>query len=146
MKRSPELSALSRDHHRALYAALQLRRAARETATEAIESFQEFWHDHGRRHFRIEEELLLPGFAAGGGDPGHPLVSQVLTDHIDIRARARDLRSESPLGELHELGERLKAHVRLEEEKLFPLIEETLEPAALGALGEELDRAERDEG
>jgi hemerythrin-like domain-containing protein len=95
MKRSPELSALSRDHHRALYATLQLRRAARETATEA---------------------------------------------------RARDLRSESPLGELHELGERLKAHVRLEEEKLFPLIEETLEPAALGALGEELDRAERDEG
>ena len=144
MRRSPELMQLSRDHHRALYAALRLRRATPESADEAIRGFQEFWRNHGRRHFQIEEDILLPGFAAAGGDSRHPVVSQVLTDHVAIRARARRLGSESLLGDLHELGERLNAHVRFEEDELFPLIEQSLDPAALSALGEELDRVERD--
>jgi hemerythrin-like domain-containing protein len=143
MKRSPELSQLSRDHHQALYAALRLRRAEQETAAEAIRGFLSFWRGHGQRHFRIEEDVLLPGFAAAGGDPREPLVVRVLTDHVDIRARAHQLSNASPLGELHELGERINAHVRLEGDELFTLIERTLEPAALAALGEELDRAER---
>jgi hypothetical protein len=36
----------------------------------------------------------------------------------------------------------LARHVRLEEDELFPLIERTLDPNALAALGEELERAE----
>jgi hypothetical protein len=35
--------------------------------------------------------------------------------------------------------------VRLEEDELFPLIERTLDPGSLAALGEELERAERAE-
>ena len=143
MKRSPELRQLSRDHHLALYAALRLRRAAEGSAAEAVEGFLDFWNNHGRRHFEIEEDVLLPGFAVGGGDPRHELVARVLTDHVEIRARSRRLAADAPLGELHELGNRLTAHVRLEEDELFPLVEGTLAPDALAALGEELERAER---
>ena len=142
MRRSAELSPLSRDHHQALYAALKLRRAEDETASAAIETFTAFWRDHGRRHFQIEEEVLLPGFVLGGGDPRDELVARVLTEHVEIRARAQRVRPESDVPELRDLGERLAAHVRLEEEELFPLIERTLEPKALSRLGEELDRAE----
>jgi hypothetical protein len=71
VKRSRELTPLSRDHHEALYAALVLRRANDATGTLAVEEFLEFWGEHGRRHFEIEESILLPEFAFGGGDPHH---------------------------------------------------------------------------
>lgn len=142
MKRTPELQQLSRDHHQALFASLKLRRADESTRAEAIARFLEFWRGHGERHFEIEESVLLPGFARGGGDPRHELVARVLTEHVEIRAAARDVTPETGLSELHDLGERLAAHVRLEEDELFPLIEATLDPQALAGLGEELDRAE----
>ena len=142
MKRSPELQPLSRDHHQALFAALRLRRADADSAEAAAEVFLDFWREHGRRHFQLEEEVLLPAFVLGGGDPTDALVARVLVDHIEIRARARRLKEESRLPALHDLGERLAAHVRLEEDQLFPLIERTLSHDALAALGAELDRAE----
>ena len=41
----------------------------------------------GRAHFRLEEEVLLPAFAAHG-DAYHPLVAHVLCDHVAIRQQA----------------------------------------------------------
>ena len=38
----------------------RLRRATEETAGEAVEDFVAFWRADGRRHFRAEEEVLLP--------------------------------------------------------------------------------------
>jgi hemerythrin-like domain-containing protein len=143
VKRSAQLAQLSRDHHQALAAALKLRRAGDADAPEAVETFLGFWREHGQRHFQIEEDVLLPGFALGGGDPRDERVARVLTDHVEIRARALRLSPDAPLDDLHELGEQLTAHVRLEEDELFPLIEQTLEPETLAALGEELERAER---
>ena len=61
----------------------------------------------------------------------HPIVLAVLGDHVAIRQRADRLTtgsSASPQA-LHDLGERLAAHVRLEEHELFRLIEQTM-PAA----------------
>lgn len=142
MKRSTALQPLSRDHHQALYAALRLRRATDADAGEAIDAFIAFWRGHGRRHFQIEEEVLLPGFVAAGGDAHDARVAAVLTDHVAIRARARQLDPSAPITALSELGERLTAHVRLEEDELFPLIEETLSPEALASLGQELEQAE----
>jgi hypothetical protein len=86
--------------------------------------------------------VLLPAFASHG-DPYDPIVLQVLGDHVVIRGWVRRLESApaSP-SELYELGDLLTAHVRLEERKLFPMIEQTLPPEALAALGAELARAE----
>ncbi len=127
---------MSRDHHQGLFAALKLRRAAPDSAAEARESFLAFWDGGGRTHFMVEEEVLLPAFARHVPSD-HEAIVRVLVEHVDLRRRAQDLeRDETPaLGDLHELGDRLQAHIRHEEDVLFPLIEQALPRDELLALG-----------
>ena len=142
MKRSAALTPLSRDHHHGLFAALKLSRATDAGASQAAAGFLEFWHAEGRRHFQIEEDLLLPGFARHG-PADHPAVVRALVEHVDLRRRAQDLEGGAqPLEALHELGRRLSAHIRAEEDVLFTLVEQTLPADELRALGEAIDAAE----
>ena len=143
MKRDPALASLSRDHHQALFVAQKLRRATTQTADEARAAFLAYWQGHGRAHFRLEEEVLLPAYAAYG-DPHHPLVARVLCDHIAIRHRADVLARDdiSPVAALRELGVRLAEHVRLEERELFPLIEGAMPAAQLAEVSVALELAE----
>lgn len=143
MKRASALQPLSRDHHEALFVAQKLRRATEETAIEARDQLLTYWRNHGAQHFRCEEEELLPAYA-GHGDPGHPLVVQVLVDHVEIRRRARDLEhAEAPSVEgLRQLGAKLSEHVRLEERELFPLIEKAVPAAELELLAARLASVE----
>lgn len=140
MKRTSALAPLSRDHHHALVVAARLRRATAATATSDRDAFLDYWNVDGSRHFREEEEILLPAYAAHG-DPHHPLLVRVLVDHLAIRALAEVLGHPAPpaLETLQELGVTLSDHVRLEERRLFPLIEETLPAAELEQLAERLD-------
>ena len=62
MKRSEQLKPLSHEHHHALFIAKRLR----DEGEEAITAFAEFWRSEGELHFRIEEEVLLPGSGLGG--------------------------------------------------------------------------------
>jgi hypothetical protein len=135
MKREAALQALSRDHHQTLVLAQKLQRADEATRDGVRESFLEYWLRAGWLHFREEEEILLPAFAAYG-DPHHPLVAQVLCEHIAFRARVDALarNADASVSELRELGEVLADHIRLEERELFPLIERTLPEPAMAAL------------
>ena len=137
MKRHPALVPLSHDHHQVLVIAQRLRRATNATATEISDAFLAAWESEEKQHFRLEEELLLPAYAAHG-DPGHPVVMRMLQDHMLIRRDAARLANDPSLELLHELGNRLADHVRLEERELFPLIEETMPESELQALGERL--------
>jgi Hemerythrin HHE cation binding domain len=145
MKRDPALISLSRDHHQALFVAQRLRRATTQTADEARAAFLAYWEGHGRAHFRLEEEVLLPAYAAHG-NPHHALVAKVLCDHVAIRHRTDELTrdSASTVAVLRELGVRLAEHVRLEERELFPLIEAAMPAAQLAAVAVALELAERD--
>jgi hemerythrin-like domain-containing protein len=141
VKRSEALASLSRDHHQALVVAQQLRRATAADAARARTRFLDFWRRDGHRHFQLEEEILLPGYAAHG-DPYDPVVLRVLGDHVAIRQRANQLATgpdEPDPDTLHGLGERLAAHVRLEERELFPAIEQAMPPDELTALAQALD-------
>ena len=137
MKRHSALVPLSRDHHHALVIARVLRCATAHTAAEAARAFLAHWEGEERLHFRVEEEVLLPAYAARG-DGGHPVVVRVLIDHLRIRCDAERVAAGAPLEVLHELGDRLAAHVELEEHELFPLIERTLSEPELSVLGERL--------
>ena len=144
MKRDPALARLSHDHQHGLAVALQLRRATADTAPVAEAAFDAFWNDEGRRHFRAEEEALLPAVAQWV-PPAHEAVVRVLVEHVDLRHRAAVL-ARTPLAELddlHALGDRLHQHIRHEERVLFPLIEEALPPEELAAVAEALERAQR---
>ncbi len=145
MKRDRALVSLSRDHHQTLRVAQALRRATPSTADAARAAFLTHWDVSGRRHFRQEEDILLPAYAAHG-DPFDPLVARTLCEHVDIRHRAAALaRTEAPaLAALHELGTTLADHVRGEERELFVLIERAMPAEDLAALAAELARAEGD--
>jgi hemerythrin-like domain-containing protein len=144
MKRTEALQQLSGDHHRALEAALKLRRATDADAETAKRDFLDFWRGHGALHFRVEEDVMLPG-SAGHVDPTDPAVVRVLTDHVEIRRRAGELADgeRSDPAELNELGELLNDHVRHEERVLFPMIEEALPEDELTRLAQRIDEAER---
>lgn len=142
MKRHPALQTLSRDHHQALVIARRLRRAKQPDAADAQAAFLEFWDSEGEAHFRVEEQVMLPRFAAAGGaDTG--AVARVLLDHAEIRLRALRLQGGpvSPAA-LGELGALLAEHVRLEERDLFPAIEELLSDSQLRDLAADVSAAE----
>lgn len=145
MKRSAELKPLSHDHHQALFVAMQLKRASPEDSPFALQAFADFVEGTGDRHFRIEEEILLPAWLAdaGAGAEAAGMAARVAAEHLEIRVRARRLSASGPAAdELRELGALLERHVRFEERELFPLIEEALGEAAMRDLGLEIAAAE----
>jgi hemerythrin-like domain-containing protein len=144
MKRDPALASLSRDHHLALVVGQNLRQVSGDSRSDAREAALTYWRTHGRTHFRLEEEVLFPAYA-GHGDPHHPLLARALCEHAVIRhqvdAIARDPRVK--LDALRDLGVQLSDHVRLEERKLFPLIERSVPAAELMTVALALSEAER---
>ena len=147
MKRSEALKVLSHQHHQGLFAALQLKRARKETAAEARRAFLDFFGREGARHFRAEEELLLPAYARHSGCD-RPEIVRVLTEHLDLRRRGQDVEAsaDSDPSALRELGERLERHIRFEERELFPMIEAALPDDELTRLGAAFARAATDRG
>ena len=121
---------------------MRMKRATQDDLGDVRDGVLEFWAEHGAKHFRIEEELLLPEFATTG-DPADDAVVRVLVDHVWIRERMNRLGEDDlALAEVHELGERLDQHVRHEERVLFPLIERALDDETLAALGSRIAAAE----
>ena len=147
MKRSEALKLLSHQHHQGLFAALQLKRARQDTAEEARQVFLDFYEREGSRHFRAEEELLLPAYARHTG-VDRPEIVRVLTEHVDLRRRGQDLEAQCGWipSALRELGERLERHIRFEERELFPMIEAALPDDELERLGAAFARAEAGDG
>ena len=144
MKRSPELAALSRDHHQALEAALRLRRATDETLEAAVGHFLEFWRRQGEQHFVIEERLVLPALPDEDAEWAEA-TGRVRAEHAEIRAGAASLADVSSVRAAHRVGELLAAHGRFGERTLFPLVEQRLSQGALTELGRGLADAEADD-
>ncbi|MDQ3933134.1 MAG: hemerythrin domain-containing protein [Actinomycetota bacterium] len=143
MKRGTALQTLSQDHHQALVVAQKLRRATVDTAPAARRAFLSFWQTDGQKHFRVEEEVLLPAFARHADAGARDAVIRVLAEHVDLRRRAGDMEAQPtpPLHQLRQLGETLHDHVRHEERALFPLVEQALPEPELEALATALAAA-----
>lgn len=59
----------------------------------------------------------------------------------DAQASVELAGAQSGIELAHSLGARLRAHVQLEERKLFPYLEESLDPATLAQIGVQIDAA-----
>jgi quercetin dioxygenase-like cupin family protein len=131
MKRHPALVPLSHDHHHALVEARRLRRAAgTPESAAAATAFLRFFASETVGHFREEEELLFPLVVEF--EEARELLVNALLEHQRLHALAARLQQILTTGGeldgvMRELGELLEAHVRLEERRLFPLIERRLE-------------------
>ncbi|OJU84941.1 MAG: hypothetical protein BGO11_19175 [Solirubrobacterales bacterium 70-9] len=140
MKRAEALQPLSREHLAALLAARKLRQA--DDAESAAQAFLAFWEKDGRRHFRIEEEVLLPGWAAFG-ELDRPGVARMLEEHLAIRREALRLQLGGlAIEQVQALGKLLHDHVRFEERELFPAAEAALDADALQRLAVAIETAE----
>lgn len=140
MKRAEALQPLSREHLGALLAARKLRAA--DDIVVATRDFLAFWNEDGRRHFRIEEEVLLPGWAAYG-EVDRDGVARMLEEHLMIRREVVRLRAgELSVGQIHLLGDLLHDHVRFEERVLFVAAEESLDAVSLARLATAIEAAE----
>jgi hemerythrin-like domain-containing protein len=134
MKRHPSLRKFSDDHHGGLVQARRLRRATTgegEPPSEAARSFLRFWEEDTSLHFREEEEVLLAVYARHGGDLGAEPIQEMVADHARLRGLVMTLIEEDRSGEvdtdtLRRIGEDLEAHIRLEERRVFPLVEAVL--------------------
>ncbi len=133
MKRHEALQPLSREHHPALVQAKRLRDFSGDAdqARELARAFIGFWDAEIAQHFRDEEELLLPLLAQRAGDDCEEILETV-AQHVTLRRSVMELRRrltaatdiDAPL--LNALGDALKAHVRFEEDQLFPRAEQAL--------------------
>jgi hypothetical protein len=141
VKRAEALRPLSREHLGALLSAKKLRESG--DLEEAAQAFLEFWRGDGQRHFRIEEEVLLPTWARHA-EVDRAGVARMLEEHLAIRREALRLEDgDLSLEEARELGRLLHDHVRFEERQLFPIVEQALDEAALGQLAAAIEQAER---
>jgi hemerythrin-like domain-containing protein len=148
MKRTPELRTLSEDHHHGLVHARRLRKVADGDEVHSVDpvakEFLDFWQQDTAIHFRKEEEVLLPVVVRHGGDLSREPLLEMLAQHARIRALVMQLSDEVVGGNvrsktLHEIGEQLEAHIRLEEQTVFPLVEKSLSQAALTELAARLE-------
>ena len=140
MKRAEALRPISREHLVALLVSKKLREAT--DVEEATAAFLEFWREDGQRHFRVEEEVLLPPWAIPA-EVERRGVSRMLDEHLAIRREAlRMAAGELSLEEVRELGTLLHDHVRFEERQLFPMIEGALDSEGLERLAAAIEEAE----
>lgn len=129
MKRDPRLHGLSSDHHQALVLARRVRSRANDaTVDDALAAeVGRRYREELRPHFIVEEEVLLPALEALGE---HALVGRTLEDHAFLASRVEEAEN-GALEALAEFAERLTAHVRFEENELFPACEAKLDDAVL---------------
>jgi quercetin dioxygenase-like cupin family protein len=129
VKRLQALIPLSHDHHHALVEARRLRRAADRDAdpSSAASAFVRFFRRSSVPQFREEEEAFFP--LVIDVEEARALLVQALLDHQHLHSLVATLEAGGDIrATMRELGERLEAHVRLEERQLFPLIERVAAP------------------
>ncbi|GGO87105.1 hypothetical protein GCM10011348_39520 [Marinobacterium nitratireducens] len=110
MKRFEALKPLSRDHHRALSVAAKIARCADGELGDCWASLEDSFIPSLQSHFDEEERWLLPLL---GAEPG--LRRRLLSDHRELR----DLMAAKAIEARRAFADRLKAHVRFEEQELF---------------------------
>ncbi|SIS54954.1 hemerythrin domain-containing protein [Alicyclobacillus vulcanalis] len=131
-RRHESLQPLTRHHHYALVVAMHLVRREQPASALAAE-LRHFWENGGQAHFREEEEILLPAYAKYGSLE-RPEIVQMLVEHVKIRSLVSRALEDGDESVFEELGALLRAHVQLEEQTVFPLIEDTLQEPDLARL------------
>jgi len=149
MRRHRALAPLSRDHHEVLQLASGLRKDGPESLRSLLPADLDGRARHVQRfaaaslepHFTIEEQILFP--AATGRDAAlDTVIDTVHREHARIAALVKELDCGHDVeATLDTLGRTLEAHVRLEEQSLFDLIQKHLPEKELEALAAKVEEA-----
>jgi hypothetical protein len=145
VKRHASLIPLSREHNTALVLALRIDREAPSADADALAAIYDtlisFWARGLLPHFRVENECLLARLIRHV-EPDNQLIARTHRDHLGIEALVADIRDdpnvESRRGLLLAFAERLRTHIRWEEDTLFQSTQELLTDDEMSALGQDV--------
>jgi len=140
MKRHPALHPLSHDHHQGLILAQQLKKGAPQykgmpsTLEEKKIYTISFYNNELKNHFKEEEEILFP-LARNRTPEIDILINEIVDEHRKMEKLVAEIQKTTDLENvLDKLGWLLEKHIRKEERKLFPAIEEILTEGELSEL------------
>ena len=146
MKRHKSLFSLSHEHQHGLAFVLKLKYPKRQLSSSNEAEISELkseladkYENILRKHFRKEEQYLVPGFEE------NKLMKQMLGEHIKLEglynkivSNSEGWKLEQQRDKLNLFGELLDLHIRFEERELFPMIEKSLSEEQLEELGKML--------
>ncbi|WP_394766704.1 hemerythrin domain-containing protein [uncultured Paludibaculum sp.] len=139
MRRHKSLHPLSHQHHNGLALCVLVERALASDASEPVVR-RLAAKCAGRfdlelvNHFQLEEQVLFPAVTAELGP--YPLVDALIAEHRAMEQQIAVLRHEPTVNRLQEFATLLRAHIRREENELFPSIQDRLSPATMQHLGD----------
>ncbi|MGA2856780.1 MAG: hemerythrin domain-containing protein [Candidatus Sulfotelmatobacter sp.] len=146
MLRDKSLIPLSRQHQHALALCVRVERASPVCEADLAawqKEVAEHFRGEIRIHFSAEEQVVFP--AARRFEELVSLVEELQAEHVWLRDRfAQAEIHRLSASDLSALAQRLSAHIRKEERRLFEPLEELMMPEELAALGKDLAAALKD--
>lgn len=140
MKRDPSLVALSWEHHTGLVYARRIKKMVE--ANEPLQDIRDYilleWNATLERHFNLEETVVMPPFVKHV--PHSEELEKMVSDHNRFRVLVR-LFTEGKGGheEMLEFSANMLAHIRFEEDILFPIFEKNIPADDLKIIGDKLN-------
>lgn len=137
IKRSPQLTPLSKDHHDGLLFSWKIKQGLKNgTDIKLIAEYvQWFWTNHLQEHFREEEQILAPHLPAED-----ELLKKMFEEHEEIEAMIHVNENISDAALLEKLAGAIYDHIRFEERGLFPYAEKLLPVEELNKIYEQLSK------
>jgi len=137
IKRSKQLTPLSKDHHDGLLFAFKIKQGLKNGAdiTLIAEYVQWFWKNHLEEHFREEEQILAPHLPAD-----NELLIQMFDEHENIEAMVHINENIPDAALLSNLAQAIDNHIRFEERVLFPSAEKIIPEKELNLIYEQLPK------
>lgn len=134
IKRNKSLVVLSKEHHYGLLASWKIRRGFElGTDQKRIATFViNFWEVHLIAHFIAEEEILFKAIK-------HPLVDEALLQHTELRRLVKSISEQVSPEQLSNFADLLEKHIRLEERKVFKMLQQELSEEKLAEIGKQLE-------
>ncbi|HSU29119.1 MAG TPA: hemerythrin domain-containing protein [Chitinophagaceae bacterium] len=134
IKRSPQLTALSKEHHDGLLFVRRLRQGLiNAISPDRLLSYTLwYWQHHIKPHFFQEEKILLPYM------PDHPLGQQLKDEHEYIRELILSLDKEADNQDFTSLCDLIERHIRFEERQVFVYLEAKLSTEELNKVQQTL--------
>lgn len=146
MLRDKSLIPLSRQHQHALALCVRIDRASpigdADLAAWQAEIAQLF-HAEITIHFAAEETFIFP--EARKLPDLDPLIEELLTDHAVLRESFSKAEcGQMSAADLSTFAQRMSAHIRNEERRLFERMQKLMKPEELATLGQHLEDALKD--
>ncbi len=127
IKRSEELTPLSREHHDGLLFVWKIRQGIKNGTSLSVLSDYLSWYreNHLEPHFK-EEEQILPSLIQSEN-----LRNQFQFEHASIRTLIEKSILTPEIDTMEKLANTVNDHIRFEERVLFPHVEEVTDPKLL---------------